>query len=377
MSQRGWWVWACWRTRGTDSTFLYACAAQTERAPGWLKTSESPLTGGKILRTEQRTISVADFDAFISVAAAGELDLKLLCGADAPSVPVNAQREFIHPALGDTAAQAHAYCSMPDANIAFGPSGEDLELIVGHLATELGLPFRDEYVPHIGNFEVFTLVPWAETQAPFLIESERIVQPGRKYRGPRSLSIARTPGFAAETHYARVVIRESGEVLKDRLVALPAGVCRSDSIEAGDVIDSFEFSLFDRDGRLLHRQSSNFMREIGMVMEAASGGLVLNDALTARAAGVSPALVQAASAVQPRHSHRIRVAGDDGRFAFRRYSRTRAPLFAATARPRARIGSFRAPSRTRSVPSSTLTGFSAAAGLHARFLSIRISVRRR
>lgn len=209
---------------------------------------------------------------------------------------------------------------MPTADIAFGPSGADLKPILGHLTAELGLPFGEEYIAHLGNFEVFTLVPWTETQPPFVIEGERVEQTGRESRGPRSLLITRTPDFAVERHFAHVVIRESGEVLEDKLIELPAGICRSDPVQVSNVIDSFDCSLFDRSGRLLHRQSSNFLREIGMVMEIGGGGVVLNDALTARAAGVSPALAQAASVVRPRHSQRIRVAGDDGPFAFRRYS---------------------------------------------------------
>jgi hypothetical protein len=316
-----WWVWSCWRTRGNDSTFLYGCAAKAKRAVGRSKAAEAPLTDRGLRLTKQKTLSGADFDAFISGAANGELDLGLLFGAGAPSVPVRTQRDSLRSALGDTATRARAYCSMPGADIAFGASGADLEAVLGHLTAELGLPVGEEYVGHLGNFEVFTLVPWAEKQAPFLIEGERVAQSGRELRGPRSLLIARTPAFAAEPHFAHVVIRESGEVLEDRLVELPAGICRSDPIQASDVIDSFDFSLFDRDGRLLHRQSSNFIREVGMVMEIGGGGVVLNDALTARAAGVSPALAQAASVIRPRHSQRIHVAGDDGPFAFRRYQR--------------------------------------------------------
>src|ERR1700733_10848039 len=139
-----WWVWACWRTRDADTIFLYACAARTARAPGWSKASEAPLAGGGLLRTKQQTIAPADFDAFIAGAADGELDLKLLFGAGAPCVQINARREFIHPALGDTVARTHAYCSMPAADIAFGPTGADLEAILDHLTAELSLPFRQE-----------------------------------------------------------------------------------------------------------------------------------------------------------------------------------------------------------------------------------------
>jgi hypothetical protein len=262
----------------------------------------------------------AVFAAFLAGHTAGLLDFQLLFGAGAPTLPIRAQRQVIHSALGHTAARVHAYSSMPQAEAVFGPSAADLEEILRQLRQELGLPFENEYLAHIGNFEVFTLGEWGETPPPFLIETEPASPIDNVPRSPRALVIARTPVFATKTHFAHVVIRESDEVLEERLVTLPPGMGRSDPIEVTDVIDGFEFYLFTEEGALLHREVGNFIREAGGIIAFGGPTLRLDDRLSRRATGVSHSLAEAAAVVQARTSSRFRAAPESGPFSYRSFS---------------------------------------------------------
>jgi hypothetical protein len=100
---------------------------------------------------------------------------------------------IIHAALGHSAARVHAYCSMPDGEAAFGPDGRAMAEILARLQRELGLPFADDYLPHIGNFEVLTLADWGERLPPFLIEivaapapDQTVPEPARHGRSPNT-----------------------------------------------------------------------------------------------------------------------------------------------------------------------------------------------
>lgn len=317
---QAWWVWACWRAKDLTPVFLYGCAAQVRREPKAATATQLPLAGSGTLTMRHQVVSAADFAPIRKALAAGEISLQTLFGPECPTAPVRTERRIIHAALGHSAAHIHAYSSMPDFQQAFGIDGDATTDTLAQLERELGFPFGDDYVSHIGNFEILTLAGWGERWAPFLIETVATPAAVAPSRSPRAMVIARTPEFASVRHFAHVVIRETNEILAERFLELAPGVCRSETIAVEDVIDSFEFYLFAENGSVLHRETGHFIREVGVNMAVVGPTIVVQDALTRRATGASASTAQAASNVQTRTSSRIRVAPESGPLSFRSYA---------------------------------------------------------
>jgi hypothetical protein len=276
---RRWWVWACWRTGGPNPVILYGCAAQIQSEPNAVTTVQLPLPDGGSLVIHHQVFSGTAFATFRAALVGGDIKLEILFGPGSPAAPVRAERRIIHAVFGHSAARVHAYCSMPDGADAFGAHGGAAAEILAHLQREVGLPFADDYLPHIGNFEILALADWGERLPPFLIETVAPPAPAQPPRSPRAMVVARTPVFAAVRHFAHIVIRETGEILEERLIELPPGLCRSDPIAVDDVIDSFEFYLFAENGTLIHRETGHFIREVAVNMAVAGPTIVTQDGL--------------------------------------------------------------------------------------------------
>jgi hypothetical protein len=119
----------------------------------------------------------------------------------APS-KVAATRAVIQDCVGQTAARATLYYTVPDVAALIGHSEDTLERVLSVLQEELNLPFKGPYAARLGNFEIFDLHSWLDGPRPFLIEMKR--DPAKQRAGPQTMEICRTPAFADTCHAAHL-----------------------------------------------------------------------------------------------------------------------------------------------------------------------------
>ncbi|AWL96806.2 VPA1262 family N-terminal domain-containing protein [Bradyrhizobium ottawaense] len=302
-----WWIWICWLEREGGGGFVYGCAARVSRPAGWSNDHGIPLADVGHVRIAQRTVGNGTFQLFEDALHAGIIDLGSLLGQLPFQVKVAATRLVIQEALGQSAVRGRLFYTLPSLKALLGDAERALEAVLTILNEEFNFPFKDKYAARLGNFEIFELNSWLERSPPFLIESAR--ETARDLGGPQTIDICRTPEFAKTSHRAHVVGRAAGDIVFDRLIALPEDKRRV-SVPASEPLDQIEFRLFDETGdTLLHFERGNFVNRVGFVMMPLGRQMTIVDDLTQRVVGAGRALVSKASTVISHSSHRSMVGG--------------------------------------------------------------------
>ena len=306
------WIWSAWLERDGAWSFVYGCLTEIERDTGLLAKEAQNLDDGFHLHLFDRVITGADAKAVLQALGQGRISLSPVLDQSLPDVPVAAERTTIHPALGHTSARIESHCSLADL-ATLAPRTSTWNAILTILERELGMPFRTDFAPHVGHFDVFRLQPWLEGASPVWIAADKPPAQESPHRGIRSLRIFRSEPFSQATHLAHVVGYGNWDRVLDRIVTLQPGETRSPVIESPEAIDRFEFSLFGATGEtLLHREAESFLTEINMVFSVSSGRQVqIEDPLSKRAQQVDGRLAKEAAHVAGHSSQRSHIGFRD------------------------------------------------------------------
>jgi hypothetical protein len=254
------------------------------------------------LIVSQTLVTDTAFRNFQSSLDAGLVRLETIQTGSKPEQPVAAVREVLQECLGHGRARAFLYYTLPDPNALTGGS-EILTRLLATLQAELNLPFKDRYAGRLGNFEVFQLASWLETDSPVLTE---FVPENRKdLTGPRTLQICRTPAFAKQVHIAHLVCRTHHDVIVDRLIRLSPEVTRQ-AVPLPEAPDELELWIFEEDGEApVFYEQSNFIRQVNAVMAVMGHSVVIQDELSSRAkqSGESAAkTIRTVTSISPQRS---------------------------------------------------------------------------
>ena len=185
------------------------CAAQCEKPAGWKSDPvKIDLPSGGRLNWVQSTISANEFSNIQKKLDRAELDLTAIFSSSPTPCNIQVHHSFIHPFLGHTAARIKAFSTLPRLTEIAGANGAGFEALLNFLEQKLILPFKREYVTHLGNFETVELQPWLEAPTPFLIEA--LEEKGeRSQTGVLRLAIARNTEFSKQKHLAHIVCRSN------------------------------------------------------------------------------------------------------------------------------------------------------------------------
>jgi hypothetical protein len=324
----GWWVFVVALKSDRTDTFVYGAAAPCSAAPGWTERRTISVADGELDIAEQ-TVADATFDPFDAGLAQGVIDLTKWLGPGASSLPVQATRRVLQPALGQTAAQVRLYYTLPSVDSLVKDDTGLAEILVV-LEKETGLPFASSYAPRLGNFEVFDLHPWLDRPPPVLCELAGSRDLAKDE--PQTWEIARTPALAQAAHLAHFVGLVAGDTVIDRLIPLAAGVARV-PVVCPEPIDQYAFRLFHADGTtLLHAEDHVFVRQIGFTMSPIFRSVRINDALSMRAAQGGADLVRTAAEVRGKTSQRSLV-GPPPKGSWRSFADNLKKRVARTSRP--------------------------------------------
>lgn len=306
-----WWVWVATVERDGTTSFLYGCAAQTNRAPiGWKGEGRSvDLADGATLHMSEHAIAEQPMRQLRDALQPGNVLPNLLPGLTIAPTRVRAVRQVIQDSLGHSAVRARLHYTLPHVDALLGDDGAVLDHVLDVLQAELNLPFKGDYATRLGNFEVFELGDWLNGPRPFLVEGVRdFEKPGE---APEALVIRRTQAFAREEHMAHLVARAAGDVVLDRLIRLPANE-PSVRVAVPEQLDGIELRIFDRSGEtLIHHESSSFINRIGLVMAMAGPRMTIEDRLSDKAKQGGPALARRASQVESYSPERSQVGAPD------------------------------------------------------------------
>ena len=299
---QSWWIWIAWLERDGGGGFVYGCAAHTFRSAGWADERYIAVPDVGRLSISQRVVSESIFSTLEGALNAGAVSPEFSPGRPGAPIKVMATRQVLQECLGHSAVQATLYYTQPDVSVLIGVADGALEAVLSVLQDELNLPFKSSYAARLGNFEIFDLHGWLDGPRPFLIEVVR--DPTTSRSGPQIMQICRTPPFAKNTQTAHLVGRVAGDVIVDRLIELPADEQRT-AVAVPDLLDQFDFRLFDADGIALHFEHSTFMNRIGFVLSPIGRQMTIEDDLSTRAKQKGSALVAQASttvSTSPRRS---------------------------------------------------------------------------
>jgi hypothetical protein len=147
-----WWIWVCALERATAARFVYGCAARCFRQARWTHRSEHEVPGAGQLVIQQRTLTENTFQVFRGTLDAGRIKPDLLVGEAFPEPPIADTRHLIQEALGQTAAKAAIYYTLPQLSDLIGDQENSLQEILSRLQHELNLPFTSSYASRLGNF---------------------------------------------------------------------------------------------------------------------------------------------------------------------------------------------------------------------------------
>jgi cytochrome c551/c552 len=269
--------------------------------------SSFEIPGAGRLLVCQRTVTDDAFASFRAAVDAGTIAPEPQIGRKAVKARIAATRAVLQEGLGQTAARATLYYTLPNVPNLISPAEGALENVLSVLHDQLNLPFKSTYAARLGNFEIFDLNAWLDRPQPFLIEV--VGDRGIDRSGPQTMEICRTPEFACIAHTAHLVGRVHGDVVVDRLVTLAPGEYRV-RVQIPEQLDQFDFRLFSADGEtLLHSERSTFLNRIGFVLAPVGRQITIEDDLSGRAAQKGGALASQAATVVAHTSHRSLIGG--------------------------------------------------------------------
>jgi hypothetical protein len=172
-AETSWWMWICWVDDHADGGFVYGCAAQSSRPPGWHEDRTVEIADAVKLLVSQRTVSDDDFRRFRQAAEEGAIKPHLLGCTMTREHRTAHVRRIVQDGLGQTAARVVACYTLPNPETLFGNSDSNLATVLSFLESELNLRFKSSYAARFGNFEFFELNPWLDETQPFLVEVAR------------------------------------------------------------------------------------------------------------------------------------------------------------------------------------------------------------
>jgi hypothetical protein len=276
-----WWIWIGALEYASTARFVYGCAARCFGKARWTYRSEHEIPGTGRIIIQQRTVTEDTFQVFRGALDAGLIKPELLLGEAFPETAIAVTRHLIQEALGQTAAKATIYYTLPELSDLIGDDENAIQGLLSRLQHELNLPFTSSYASRLGNFEIFDLHDWLDRSQPFLIEVAS--RSGKDLVGPETLHIARAPEFAGQRHLARVMGRVHGDVVLDRVMVLEPGLLRT-PVESPERLDQLDFQIFSAAGEtLLHSEHNSFMNRINLVLAPIHQQITVEDEVSARA----------------------------------------------------------------------------------------------
>lgn len=316
---KSWWIWSAWVVRNSHRELIYGCMVPLNNLPIDLdEARQLDLGDGSMMIISQRIVGDDTADLIRKNLEGGVVDLSGIFDKSDGPLNVLARRETIGEILGHSAAVITSFCTLrnwrnlnPDVGV-----WSDIFQV---LEQDLGFPFKSDYAAHIGNFEILRLQAWGEEVAPFGIEPVDHPEQIEGDRSVRAFQIFRSAEFAEVAHIAQIVGHSCKERVLDRLISLSVGQLRSATIECAEVVDAYEFSMFEAaSGRLLHREAFPFLTQIGMNMSVAGGTVQLDDRLSRKAKAAGKETAQSASNIQSHSTMRSLIDHKASR-AFRQY----------------------------------------------------------
>jgi hypothetical protein len=302
------WVWIGAVEAAGKLTFLYGCAAPTERtASGVLTSSSSEMQDNRKLHF---------FSALIRpdliLTASGLLhewqqvlstlfDIKLTFG------PSDFTRNLMHFGLGHTVVRVSLTSTLPDIE---SEELTPLHELMSPMEAELGLPFTTSYASRVGSFEIFDLKPPFEGPPEIQIVSQRL--PGQKSGPIEAIRIDRSGSLSLQSLSVHTAFRAEGNLLAEFLSPCGPGTSDLVVLPTGKYFDEVDCWVFTAcDGQLVYYEHMNYIMSIPIGIAMQSGRIALSDALTKSLQGVDKAVAKSAAMVTRRSAERLTVdAGD-------------------------------------------------------------------
>ncbi len=134
---------------------------------------------------------------------------------------------------------------------------KELNGLLDLLEKDNSLNFKEAYFERLGCFEYAHAMPWAETVAPFIIKSATTV--------PNTYKIIRKTKYQDKRQSVHLVVKTtSGNVLLDEMKTFKKGQLNL-HFKTPVLNDAyFEYSVFDKSGKLIHKENGYWMLGFSM-----------------------------------------------------------------------------------------------------------------
>lgn len=237
-----WWLWCGHLECGDEKELVYAILAPTLDQTREKNSSPHPVTDGVTLVVHEIVVGPELGSQMLDAANRGILDFPAM-GIPLSATTVSARRSTIEAVLGHGAASLNAHYTLPRAGLLRTAPPGALRAVLELLEQELGLPFAERLIGHLGNLDVvdFGGVP---PDSPVSVAT-------LKGRSGLVIEFRRKRDWTDQAMLAHLRTTSGGEVLSDDLVLLPAGDGRVEHT-IPPATSNFEVTIFGAGGGPRH-----------------------------------------------------------------------------------------------------------------------------